>query len=101
MRNASSSRNNVTMFDKNYKILIYTGQSYLKPFIEYFKKTTCLSVPNCIISENQREMPDSHAVIFNCVHLPRKPPDKPQMKLWVFRSMETVHFINYGMTSSI
>ena len=94
MRNVSSSTNNVTMVDKNYKILIYTGQSYLKPFIEHFKKTTCPSVPNCIISENQKEMPDSHAVIFNGVHLPRKPPDKPQMQLWVFHSMETVHFIN-------
>ncbi|XP_078339212.1 glycoprotein 3-alpha-L-fucosyltransferase A-like isoform X5 [Crassostrea virginica] len=90
-RNSSSNNNSMP---KNYKILIYASQSYLKPFIEHFKKTKCPSVPNCIISENQKEMADSHAVIFNGVHLPGKPPNKPQRQLWVFHSMETVHFIH-------
>ena len=39
-------------------------------------------------------MPDSHAVIFNGVQLPGKPPDKPDRQIWVFHSMETVHFIH-------
>nr|XP_022310018.1 glycoprotein 3-alpha-L-fucosyltransferase A-like isoform X3 [Crassostrea virginica] len=94
MRNVSSRGDSVTVVYKKYKILMYAGPSYLKPFIENFKKTKCPSVPNCIISENLTEMHDSHAVIFHGEQLPGKPPDKPDRQLWVFHSMETVHFIH-------
>lgn len=76
-----------------FTILIYTGQSFLKPFIQHFRKKKCPSVPNCIISENVSEMQKSRAVIFNDINLPRKLPQRAKNQIWIFHGMETVHFI--------
>lgn len=76
-----------------FTILIYTGQSFLKPFIQHFRKKKCPSVPNCIISENVSDMQKSRAVIFNDINLPRKLPQRAKNQLWIFHGMETVHFI--------
>ena len=97
-------QNNVAVVYNNYKMLMYAGQSYLKPFIEHFKKTKCLSVPNCIISENPLGMSGSHAVIFNDMHLPVNHQTNLTGNYGYFTAWKLctlfINPINCGMTSS-
>lgn len=57
---------------KNFTILMYAAQTFMKPVIQHFRKNKCPSMPSCFITENISDMQKSHAVIFGDVNLPGK-----------------------------
>lgn len=74
-----------------FDILIYNGP-YLKPYVVPFRKKKCPSVTNCIVTDNVKDINNSHAVIFTHTSLPGKPPYKASNQFWIFHAMETVHY---------
>lgn len=89
----SSFSGNLSRNVNNFVILWYNLPSYLKKFVQNFKRQKCQTEGvNCILSTDNSDLNRSSIVIFTHRTLPKTPPLKIASQVWVFNSIENKRF---------
>lgn len=89
----SSFSGNLSRNVNTVVILWYNFPSYLKNFVQNFKRQKCQNEGvNCILSTDNSDLNRSSIVIFTHRTLPKTPPLKIASQVWVFNTLENKRF---------